>query len=485
VRSWCVFCLGVATALAGPACDMSGTELPHTCVLTPPAPADWRLVADGTVLRDGLGRVVFLRGVNAGGRSKFAPYVPFDYPAGQYAQALGTYMDRAASWGIDAMRVPFTWSALEPTQGTYDQDWIAQYQQLIDAAWARGIWSVVDFHQDIYSESFCGDGFPGWTLGPTWPPYTHDCPDWQLEYFQDKSVEDAFDAFWASGSPTQPLYLAAWDTMIARFQNEAGVLGFEPFNEPAAGTANQSSFEATTLTAFFSMVVPHMRALAPQALVFVDAPGVDSVGATTAMTKPTGDGIVFAPHFYPISAGQDTSIVLPGIQSWASVGAAWNVPVFLGEFGFTSTSANAADFMTAHFQALDTLGMGGTEWEYSVESEEWNSESDSVVGSDGTENAVAQALIRPFARAVAGGSITQAWDADAGTFTLAYTPASASSGAGTTISEVQLPTRAYPSGYTVGLSGGCYDTTSAPGRMLVQPDPGSTSVSLTIAQAAP
>ena len=64
---------------------------------------------------------------------------------------------------------------------------------------------------------------------------------------------------------------------IARFQNEAGVLGFEPFNEPAAGTANQSTFEATTLTAFFSMVVPHMRALAPQV-----------PGAKTAMIEGAG-----------------------------------------------------------------------------------------------------------------------------------------------------------------------------------------------------
>lgn len=485
MRSWCVLCLCAATTALVPACDSAGTQYAQACVIPPPTPPDWRLVTDGTLLRDGLGRVVFLRGVNAGGRSKFAPYVPFDYASGQFAQALASYMDRAASWGIDAMRVPFTWTALEGTQGTYDPDWMAQYQQILDAAWARGIWTVVDFHQDIYSESFCGDGLPGWTLGPTWPPYMHDCPDWQLEYFQNTGVEDAFDAFWAAGSPTQPEYLAAWDTMIARFQNEAGVIGFEPFNEPAAGTANQNKFEATTLTAFFSMVAPHMRALAPQTLVFIDAPGVDSVGATTAMTRPTGDGIVFAPHYYPISDGADTSMVLPGLQSWASVGVSWNVPVFLGEFGLSNANQNTESFMVAHYQALDMLGMSGTEWEYSVESEEWNSESDSVVGADGGEYPVAQALIRPFARAVAGQAITQAWDDVAGTFTLSYTPGATDAAGGTTITEVQLPTRAYPSGTKIGLTGGCYDVTSSPGRMLVQPNPGATSVSLTIAQAGP
>ncbi|MGH7293985.1 MAG: cellulase family glycosylhydrolase, partial [Polyangiaceae bacterium] len=208
---------GLAVALS-PGCRSSGGQLTHPCTIAPPSPPDWRLHADGTALRDGLGRVVFLRGVDAGGRSKFAPYVPFDYSSGQYDAALGAYMDRAASWGIDAMRVPFTWAALEPVQGQQDADWLTRYQALLDAAWARGIWTVVDFHQDVYSESFCGDGFPSWTI-PNAPAPHHDCPGWSFEYFQDAGVQAAFDAFWADGSAVQAEYLAAWDSMIARFQN--------------------------------------------------------------------------------------------------------------------------------------------------------------------------------------------------------------------------------------------------------------------------
>ncbi|HEY3817381.1 MAG TPA: cellulase family glycosylhydrolase [Polyangiaceae bacterium] len=475
MRPWL---LAIATAALLSACySSSGARLVQTCTLTPPSPPDWRLRADGTLLRDGLGRVVFLRGVDAGGRSKFSPYVPFDYGTGQYAQALGAYMDRAASWGIDAMRVPFTWAALESVQGQDDADWLSRYQQLLDAAWARGIWTVVDFHQDVYAETFCGDGFPAWTL-PDPPQMT--CPNsaWQLEYFSDTDVEHAFDAFWAAGSPVQSEYLAAWDVMIARFQNEPGVLGFEPINEPAAGSANQTSFEATTLTQFFSAMVPHFRSLAPQSLVFVDAPGVDSVGATTAMTRPSGDGLVFAPHYYPVS-NANPSVAYPGIESWASVGAQWNVPVFLGEFGVSHDNDGALDYINAHFAALDALGMSGTEWEYSVSADSWNSETDGVVAADGTEYPVAQALIRPFARAVAGSAIAQAWDPDAGAYTLTFTPSAAG---GTSITEVQWPSRAYPGGYDVSLSGGCYDATSAPGRMLIQPSAGATQVTVTVTQ---
>ena len=441
----------------------------RVCTIVPPAPPDWRLRADGTVLRDGLGRIVFLRGVDAGGRSKFAPYVPFDYAAGAYATALAAYMDRAASWGIDAMRVPFNWAALEPTQGNDDANWLSQYAQLLDAAWARGIWTVVDFHQDVYSENFCGDGFPAWTI-PASPAPQHDCPGWGGEYLNDPMVAGAFDRFWASGSTVQTSYLAAWDVMIARLVNEPGVVGFEPINEPGWGTQSEGTFEATTLTAFYSVVVPHMRALAPSSLVFVDPTGLSGVTVTTQLQRPTGDGIVFAPHFYPLVA-QSPAALIRSLQTWVSIGAAWNTPVFVGEFGTSHNSSSAAAYMAAQFAALDALGLGGTEWEYSVATEEWNSETNSVVAGDGTEYPVAQVLVRPFARAVAGSAIQQHWDGSS--FTMTYMPVSG-------VTEVQFPSRAFPHGWSVGLAGGCYDATSLPGRMLIQSDANAAVVSLAI-----
>jgi endoglycosylceramidase len=443
---------------------------PGACVLAAPTPGDWRLHVDGQVLRDALGRVVFLRGVAAGSRSKFAPYVPFDFATTSYPAALGAFMDRAQSWGIDAMRLVFTWAALEPVQGQYDMTWLSRYQQLVDAAWARGMWVVVDFHQDVYSESFCGDGFPSWTI-PNAPAAAHDCPNWNSEYF-GATVQQAFDAFWKAGSPVMTEYLAAWDTMIARFKDEPGVVGFEPINEPAAGSQAMDTFEATTLTSFYTQMLARMRQAAPSTLVFLDASPIDATTLTTSLGRPGGDGIVFAPHFYPFDT--TPSNVAMNLQPWAQVGVSWNVPVFLGEFGEPRATMGVVDYDTAVSAALDSLGMSGTQWEYSQSSEEWNSESYEVVAADGTEYPIAQVLVRPFARAVAGSSITQSWDAAKSTFTLSYQPAAG----GTT--EVQLPSRAYPQGLRVDVTGGCYDSGSMPGRLLVQADANAAKVTLTI-----
>jgi endoglycosylceramidase len=127
--------------------------------------------------------------------------------------------------------------------------------------------------------------------------------------------------------------------------------------------------------------------------------------------------------------------------------------------------------MTAHFDALDALGIGGAEWEYSVSTDSWNSENLSLANADGTETPTAAAIVRPYPRAVAGDKVTFSFDAATRGFTLSYTP-----NAGVT--EVSVPARLYPKGYDVSVTGACVDTTQA-GSLLVQADMGASSVSLT------
>jgi hypothetical protein len=169
----------------------------------------------------------------------------------------------------------------------------------------------------------------------------------------------------------------------------------------------------------------------------------------------------------------DVAVLGEMSASWPPVGASWGVPVFVGEFGASHDDPTTLPFMTAHFDALDALGLGGTEWEYSVSAEEWNDETASLVAADGTEFPVAAAVLRPFARAIAGDTFTTSFDASTGTFSLAFEPTVSA------YTEVSLPARAYPGGFDVELTGGCVDT-SHEGELLVRADPGASVVGLVV-----
>jgi endoglycosylceramidase len=450
------------------------------CSITPPVLPGAVIHTDGQMLVDALGRVVVLRGVDAGGRSKLSPFAPFDFTGAGYDAALAAYLDRAATWGIDALRVPFVWAAVEPTQGTYDMDFLARYDALIDGAFARGMSTVVDFHQDVYADVYCGDGFPDWTIPGPLPAPQDDCPNWGGEYLSDLAVMTAFDRFWASGSTVRAGYDDLWAMMAARYASHPGVIGFEPMNEPGWGSADMTTWEATTLTTFYGQMAASIHAAAPDALIFFDATGVDGTTVETSLALPSGTGLVFAPHYYQYAALQgdapSVGAVQNAVQRWADQGTTWNVPVLLGEFGASNATPGVPAYIGAHFDALDAVGMSGTEWEYSVSVDLWNGENLSVVNADGTENPAVQAIVRPYPKAIAGSGVVFSYDAASGAMTLHYTPS-------TGVSEVAIPSRAYPLGYTVQITGGCADASHAE-VLLVEADPGASSVEVSVTPRA-
>ncbi|MCP4806291.1 MAG: glycoside hydrolase family 5 protein [Proteobacteria bacterium] len=364
------------------------------CTIAQVEPA--RLRTDGTLVVDELDRTVLLRGVNAGGRSKFAPYVPFD---GDFDEGVGAYLDRPEAWGFDVLRVPFSWAAAEPSRGEWDEAWMARYDALLDAAHERGMWTIVDFHQDVYAEAFCGDGFPAWTLPEDPGEPRHDCPGWFTGYTQDDRVDQAFEDFWGDTHGARTDFEAMWSVMAARHADRPGVIGFEIMNEPH-GSADE-------LTPFYEELTDVIRAEAPDSLVFFDATGTDGVNASTDLARPDRDGLVFAPHFYTPGAlfGGGLGDVAPA-ENWADVGEDWDLPVLVGEFGIDAGhGSDITPYMTEHYDIFDARGMHATYWEYSDSSELWNEEDLSLVGPDGEEREdMLAAIVRPYPRALVGGA---------------------------------------------------------------------------------
>lgn len=137
------------------------------------------LRVDGTLIRDGYGRSVLLRGVNLGGDCK-VPYpdggthIPSDFSNHRSVSFTGrpfplseaaVHLDRLRSWGFNCLRLLTTWEAVEHAgPGQYDQEYLDYYAEVCRLAGERGFYIFVDFHQDVWSRFTGGDGAPGWVL---------------------------------------------------------------------------------------------------------------------------------------------------------------------------------------------------------------------------------------------------------------------------------------------------------------------------------
>ena len=437
-------------------------------------------VAEGHRLRDTLGREVLLRGVNAGGQAKVPPFFAFGFGDDGLPEDAGTpafdaaaarYADRLVAWGVNVARLPFTWEAVEPTRGAFDAVFLDRYAALAAALGDRGIRVIVDFHQDVFARPYCGDGFPLWALPAPVPPIPApaDCHDWFQGYLQDGPVRDAFDRLWANEDGLLDALEAMWRHVAGRLAAVPGVVGFEILNEPGWGSADPAVWAPTVLTPFYTRLAAAIRDVAPGVLAFFDSTGFDAVTASTALARPEGDGLVFAPHWYVPSVillgtwdGADD--MLEPVGRWRTQGDTWEVPVLIGEFGIRADAADGPDYLRANYAAFDAHLLHATAWEYSWSARDWNEEGMSLVDGEGRESGNVDAVVRAYPRAVAGDLVSFAFDPASRAGTLVF------DAAGPGISEIAAPARSFPDGLSATVEGpaGAWRDDRSAGVLLVE-----------------
>jgi len=409
--------------------------LPGACV-TPIAPvsrgsARLQVDAEG-ILRDEHGRDVQLRGVNTGGRSKWAPFVPFpiaaDASAAEVGVAATTYFTRLRAWGLDTVRLPFSWEGLEPVQGQFDFGYLDRYEAMIDAAWALELRVIVDFHQDVYASPFCGDGFPLWTIAGEHGPPRRDCPNWGLGYLNDDAVRGAFDRFWANEDDLQGAFKAMWTVMADRVGEHPGVVALELLNEPGWGsTSDTDKWKTSVLMPFYDDVIAHLRAeVGDELLLVYDNTGLDAVGLKpTLHLRPVGEGLMYGPHLYDpgLVAGDPYTGTDPEAQIVSIDGfrREAGVAALIGEFGYSEGAKGGEAWLARVVDKLDVTRVSATLWEYSQAAELWNDEDLSIVDADGAPRPILKIYVRPWLRAVAGTASSFHWDATTRVATAAWT----------------------------------------------------------------
>jgi endoglycosylceramidase len=359
--------------------------------------------AAGRHFVDPAGRVVILRGVSLGCGAKVPPF---------QAIAAPSDLDPLACLGFNVIRVVFVWEAYEPCPGCYDEQYLARVAAVAAAAWERGLYVIVDFHQDGFSRYVsrgCGCGFPAWAISPR---ARHVLPDnnpgralfWPFLVMTDPAMHGSFHDFYADVQGVRTRYLEMVARVSQALSTVPGVIGYDLLNEPWGR-------EVEELAPLYLDAAGVIQARHPSALLFLEGHVTTNMGLQTKLPRLAIANLVYAPHYYkplPIVLGRWHGGVHHIDRAFAHMNAAaeaWNAPLFLGEFGMPADVANAGAYVATIYDRLDACLASGAQWNYTPTWTEhardgWNGENFNILNRDGTLRA--NFRLRPYPRVTAG-----------------------------------------------------------------------------------
>jgi hypothetical protein len=281
----------VAVVVAAAAVTYPGALLVSIAAGLTPTPAEsspaegalpWLHVAHpagaGPYIADDQGRMVLLHGaipaslVQYGpGDAMASPIEPAAYDAGRcpaaspgspYPSLCRADLETMAAIGFNSVRLPISWSVLEPQRGRFEEAYLDRIAQIV--SWARQLrmYVIVDMHQNAYSHHVgpgegvkprYNDGAPAWaTITDGFPSRAYGNPP-QREL--NAAVFEAATNFWYDRDGIQDEYIAAVAHIVRRFKEDSTVAGFGVFNEPWFGWNLPPGFEDLLLFPFYRRVI--------------------------------------------------------------------------------------------------------------------------------------------------------------------------------------------------------------------------------------
>jgi endoglycosylceramidase len=373
-------------------------------------------------LVDEAGRTVLLHGVNAriqgifdvtfdDGRMPLEPIPAFTIDDARRIRALG----------FNALRLPLSWSALEPTEtGGFVESYLDRVAAITAACKDAGVLVLLDVHQDAYSKEIGEDGAPLWAISPP-PSQKLGGPLTDLGARRlSTDVAAAFGTFFgasAKGDELRARFSKMAAHVAARFASDPAVLGLELYNEPVATDAQLASFHKQVLTA--------VRAVAPKKLVLWEPPATRNLTDRASLgSGALGAGTVYAPHVYtysftlPADAGASvTRDSLRRSNENARMEAdSFGAPLVITEWGFDPASTIFGNYVRWQQELQDEQRASAFFWVWKEDSQGSWGLFDFASGASKERANVIAALSRVRLEAIAGSLVSVSYDADARRF---------------------------------------------------------------------
>ena len=391
---------------------------------------------DPHFVRDCQGRVLILRGANAG-NDKSLPH--------DMVMSEADFARFGPDWGMNFVRFLIFWDGIEPQKGVIDEAYLDRIQKWMDFFAAHNVYVLLDMHQDVWGPKVTGDGAPAWATYDDGLP-TVGQPIWSMTYLQP-GVKAAFDHFWNYAGADQELqdhYGLAWEAVVKRFHNHPAVIGYDFMNEPNPGSlvdltellgfpsdnSPSPAFDAEKFGPFYQRLINRLRPLDADHWFFFEprfgAPGAGLPQFLPKLVDPRPDGarLVYAPHLYSVSFEANQSFDVQSdhtVADWQKNRAidqqTQDCALVLGEWGFDYKWTAAPIAMAQILTMADQMMAGWAYWAFGPGG--WSFVNGDATHSEGPS--IAQ-IVRAYPRRIAGVPKNFLYDADKRTLHLEFVP---------------------------------------------------------------
>lgn len=479
-------------------CALAAGVLAAPVAAVPKAPLDHH----GRWLTDAKGRVVVLHGFNM--VNKVGSYRPADTGFGaDDARFLRRH-------GFNTIRLGIIYKGLEPKppgsdeKSNYRERYLRSIARTERVLAKRGIFTLLDFHQDMFNERYQGEGWPDWqTLDDGLPAAPQN--GFPGNYLTMPALQRAFDHFWANdpaaGVPLQDAYSGAWRHVAKRFAQRRHVAGYDLLNEPWPGSvfptcinpAGCPGFDSGPLTEFSNRVMAAIRSVDRRTLVFYE-PNVLFTSSAQTSHGDTGDPHAgFSFHIYCLGGGGGITSPVCAINQHTVLD---NADEHIERTGDTSlvTEFGASDDLVDTRRVIDLADEHMVGWQY------WHycDCDDPTTTGPGVQSVVIdpskpprgdnvkwdklRLLARPFPQAVAGTPQSFSFDPDSRIFELTYAT-TAPDGSMTSRrlrTEVRVPPINFPEGYRVEVEGATVTSGADAAVLELKRESGASRVVVTV-----
>ena len=333
-------------------------------------------VSDDHRIVDDLDREVLLRGVNITSLGEYWQGNP-DYPP--TLPTTGEDWDDMAALGLSVIRLVVHWSRLEPERGQLDNTYLDEIDEAVTLAAEHGLYTVIDMHQDAYSatiytppEEACPEGsWPGkgWDGAPAWATLTDGLSTCVTgDRNSAPAVVAAWNHFYDNTDGIRDNFVATWAAVAQRFAERPEVAGYDLLNEP------ETSRPASELTPIYDELLVELieaiRGAGSDQLIFLE-PAIPAGDAAMGLVlaDPVRMGVesfnlVGSTHNYAESI-DTTGMTLEVTNDliWA-MAEAQGTGVWIGEYGFWSTSDEVLEVAARYAADEDEHAQGGAWWQW-------------------------------------------------------------------------------------------------------------------------